>query len=102
MKQIIPENFIRLVKEFGIEFDQGEVDLLHRYLTILYEKNTVMNLTAIKTIDEAWVKHIFDSLTLLPHLLDCQANYVIDIGSGGGMPGIPLAITMPSTSFTLI
>ena len=102
MKQIIPEQFVQLVKDFGIEFDQGDVELLHQFLTILYEKNAVMNLTAIKTIDEAWVKHIFDSLTLLPYLIDCQANYVIDIGSGGGMPGIPLAITMPDTSFTLV
>jgi len=65
--------------------------------------NTMMNLTAIREEGEAWDKHIFDALTLVPMLaeLDDGAS-VVDIGSGGGLPGIPLAIVMPNLWFTLV
>ena len=47
-------------------------------------------------------RHIFDSLTLLPWIGATAAKRVIDLGSGGGLPGIPLAISMPDVQFTLV
>jgi 16S rRNA (guanine527-N7)-methyltransferase len=51
---------------------------------------------------EAWTRHIADSLSLLPFLAAIEAAQVADLGSGGGLPGIPLAIAMPAARFTLI
>src|SRR6185295_5520740 len=60
-------------------------------------------LTAITDPTDAWTKHILDSLTLLPLLADLPENAkLIDVGSGGGLPGLPLAIVMPHLSFTLL
>lgn len=70
---------------------------------MLMHANTRMNLTAIRDETEAWDKHIFDALTLVPMLIDLEPeSTVIDIGSGGGLPGIPLAIVMPNLWFTLV
>lgn len=87
----------------GIVFDDGDVEKLGMYLAMLMHANTVMNLTAIREEADAWDKHIFDALTLVPMMseLDDEAS-VIDIGSGGGLPGIPLAIVMPKVWFTLV
>ncbi len=89
--------------EAGIVFDDGDVEKLGLYLAMLMHANTRMNLTAIRDEAEAWDKHIFDSLTLVPVMseLEDEAS-VIDIGSGGGLPGIPLAIVMPKVWFTLM
>jgi 16S rRNA (guanine527-N7)-methyltransferase len=73
------------------------------YLDLLLEHNKQFNLTGIRDRDEAWRRHIIDSLTLLPGLLDLTAqSRVIDVGSGGGLPGIPLAIARPDVPFTLL
>lgn len=70
---------------------------------MLLHANTRMNLTAVRDPNEAWDKHIFDALTLMPLLSELEAGAgVIDIGSGGGLPGIPLAIAMPHLRFTLM
>ena len=98
----IPDNFDGLIAELGIQFDARDVDQLGDFLDLLFETNQVMNLTAIKTVSEAWIRHIADSLTLLPKISLEQASHVIDVGSGGGLPGIPLAITMPEVTFTLV
>ncbi|MEZ6235398.1 MAG: 16S rRNA (guanine(527)-N(7))-methyltransferase RsmG [Phycisphaerales bacterium] len=103
-----PAKFGELCAEFGLTLDAAEIDRLGRYLWLLLETNTHHNLTAIKDADEAWTRHIFDSLTLTAVLgelsggEDGQGPRVIDVGSGGGLPGIPLAIAMPDLRFTLL
>jgi 16S rRNA (guanine527-N7)-methyltransferase len=77
------------------------VDLQRRYLELLLEQNRAFNLTAITDPDEAWSKHIEDSLTLLPEL-EAVRGSIVDIGSGGGLPAIPLAIARPDLKFTLV
>lgn len=87
----------------GIVFDDGDVEKLGMYLAILMYTNTRMNLTAIREETEAWDKHIFDALTLVPLMAELEGDAsVVDIGSGGGLPGIPLAIVMPKVWFTLV
>ena len=98
----IPDNFQELIATLGIEFDEGDLLRIGLFLDLLYETNKVMNLTAIKSIPEAWVKHVADSLTLLPFIAEADGFHVVDIGSGGGLPAIPLAITMPENTFTLV
>jgi 16S rRNA (guanine527-N7)-methyltransferase len=97
-----PDTFVQQLESLGIVLEPGEPEKLATFLDLLLEANTRFNLTAITDRDEAWQRHIFDSLTLMPFLGQAGAKRVIDIGSGGGMPGIPLAIVMPSVAFTLV
>ena len=70
------------------------------YMELLLEWNQKMNLTAITDPKEIILKHFVDSMTISPYIK--QEKKVIDVGTGAGFPGIPLAIICPNTSFTLI
>ncbi len=62
-----------------------------------------MNLTAIKDPESAWERHVLDALTLLPLLAGLPAGArLVDVGSGGGIPGIPVAIARPDLRVTLV
>ncbi len=71
---------------------------------MLTEANASFNLTRITEPEAMWERHILDSLTLLPLLgeLPESGAKVIDVGSGGGAPGIPLAIALPEAAFVLV
>ncbi len=100
-----PESFLSAARDLGIVFDPGDVQRLGRYLALLLEANRSFNLTAITQPDEAWTRHILDALTLVPLLAQVQSPSrprVIDIGSGGGVPGIPLAIVLAAMDFVLL
>jgi 16S rRNA (guanine527-N7)-methyltransferase len=94
--------FLDAIAELGVEFEAGDLDRLGRYLATLEEANRQFNLTRIVDPDEAWMRHIYDSLTLLPIISGVEAGSVCDVGSGGGVPGIPLAICLPDVPFTLV
>lgn len=95
--------FLRAAEEFGLSFDEGDLPRLGKFLALLLAANDQLNLTAITDPAQAWMRHIFDALTLIPILGECQTGArVADVGSGGGVPGIPLAITLPDLRFTLI
>lgn len=70
------------------------------YMELLLEWNQKMNLTAITDPKEIILKHFIDSMTISPYIE--EEKKVIDVGTGAGFPGIPLAIICPNTSFTLI
>ena len=97
------QQFLDAAATLGIEFDDGDLQRLGTYLELLLEANKTTNLTAIREPDAAWMRHILDSLTLLPALAELpEGATVIDVGSGGGLPGMPLAIAMPHLRFTLL
>ncbi|MBN8596247.1 MAG: 16S rRNA (guanine(527)-N(7))-methyltransferase RsmG [Planctomycetes bacterium] len=98
-----PAEFVSGAKDLGIELEAAEVAGLGLYLALLMKANQTQNLTAVRDETEAWRRHILDSLTLLPALAEFpEGARVIDVGSGGGLPGIPLAIAMPHLKFTLL
>lgn len=70
-----------------------------RHLVLIAEANQHFNLTRITTPREAAIKHVLDSV--MPWALFAKAKHVLDAGTGAGFPGIPLAITLPGTRFTL-
>ena len=100
--------FLSAARELGVEFEPGDLDRLQRFLQLLLEANQTTNLTAITDPAAAWMKHIFDALTLLPIIASAAdesegaKKRVVDVGSGGGVPAIPLAIVMPDVDFTLV
>ncbi len=88
-----------------IELDGTQRDRLERFVALLLEANQRFNLTAIKDEEGVWRRMIVDSLTALPGMPDvdgADAPAVVDVGTGGGLPGIPLAIAAPDVSFTLL
>jgi 16S rRNA (guanine527-N7)-methyltransferase len=73
---------------------------MHRYLHMLLEASRHMNLTSVCNPEQAWIRHIFDSLTLSARIP--EKAKIIDVGSGGGLPGIVTAICRPSCQVTLL
>ena len=99
----VPGSFRAQAEALGVVFEGDELDRFGRYLALLLGANARMNLTSITDPDEMWTRHILDSLTLMAVLSEApEGGRIADIGSGGGAPGIPLAIAMPHLRFTLI
>jgi len=75
------------------------------YLELMQKWNKAINLTAITELREMVVKHVLDSLSIVPvlqqYISEVDNPSLLDIGSGGGLPGIPLALAMPSLSVNL-
>lgn len=88
-----------LLKEFGLTNEQ--ISKFEKYLELLLEWNEKFNLTAITDKEEIEEKHFIDSLELIK-FVDLKNKTLIDIGSGAGFPGIPLAIAEPTLKVTLL
>jgi 16S rRNA (guanine527-N7)-methyltransferase len=97
------EDVIREAAGYGVALEGQIGQQLHAYLVQLLETNQAFNLTAVTEPEAAWHKHILDSLSLVPPLAGAaELRKVVDVGSGGGLPGIPLAIALPDRHFTLL
>lgn len=98
------EEFLEIFEEEctrnNIRFDVGKAKLLFRFMNLILEWNEKINVTAIKNEKEFIVKHFIDSLLIGDLLRD--AEKILDIGTGGGFPGIPLKVYYPEKQFTLI
>lgn len=88
------DRFDRGVDALGIALPSGARDRLLAYAALLLKWNRVYNLTAIRDPEQVITHHLLDSLAALPHLGKVQR--LADVGSGGGLPGIPLAIACPT------
>lgn len=95
----------------GLQLSAAQIETLLSYLTLLRKWNSVYNLTAIRHPDEMLTHHLFDSLAAVPALAeaarsntvpDAARGRVLDVGSGGGMPGLPLAIACADVSVLMV
>ncbi len=84
-----------------MEISDYQLEQFGIFYQLLMEKNKVMNLTAITDMKEVVKKHFVDSIVILNYI-SLDAKSVIDVGTGAGFPGIPLAIMCPNTSFMLL
>jgi 16S rRNA (guanine527-N7)-methyltransferase len=99
----VPEGLGARLAAAGISAGAATLAQLGDYLARMLAMNEQMNLTAIKDAEGAWERHGLDALTLLPLLAEVPAGArLVDIGSGGGIPGIPLAIARPDLGITLV
>jgi 16S rRNA (guanine527-N7)-methyltransferase len=87
------------IYELELEERLGGDELLMEYVTELMNWNRVYNLTSVRKPTDIVTRHILDSLTLLPYL---HGDRILDIGTGAGLPGIPLAIACPEREFVLL
>jgi 16S rRNA (guanine527-N7)-methyltransferase len=89
------------VRELGLELSDAQLGKLLDYVALLSKWNAVYNLTAIRDPRQMLIQHILDSLSIVPHLATRGASSVLDVGSGGGLPGIVLAIVLPDCTVTV-
>ncbi|WP_371375472.1 16S rRNA (guanine(527)-N(7))-methyltransferase RsmG [Thalassotalea aquiviva] len=88
-----------LIAKSGLELTKVQVEKLVAYVQLLDKWNKAYNLTSVRDPEEMLVKHILDSLMNGPYL---QGQRFIDVGTGPGLPGIPLAILYPEKNFVLL
>lgn len=98
-----PEDLAARLEALGVSLDAAAVSTLCRYLAALLAMNEQMNLTAITAPDEVWSRHALDALSIVPLLPAARPGLsLMDVGSGGGVPGVPLAIARPDIAVTLV
>lgn len=98
-----PPDFATRLTELGVQLPPEVITKIGEFLARLLAMNERMNLTAIENPDAAWQKHALDALTLAPWIENVPTGgRIVDIGSGGGLPGIPLAIARPDVQVTLV
>ncbi|QJD28923.1 16S rRNA (guanine(527)-N(7))-methyltransferase RsmG [Methylococcus geothermalis] len=87
------------LSELGLSADPGQRRRLLHFVELLRKWNRVYNLTAIEDPRESVQLHLLDSLSVAPYL---HGERVLDVGTGAGLPGIPLAIVQPERRFVLL
>lgn len=94
--------FITNVNELGISINNDILSKLNKYYEILINWNNKINLTRITDKKDVYLKHFYDSLTLIKAIDLNKELYVCDIGTGAGFPGLVLKIVFPNLSITLV
>lgn len=87
------------LQEAGLAFASEVRQQLLDYLALLQKWNKVHNLTAVRDPEEMVTLHLLDSLSVLPYI---EGSHLLDVGSGAGLPGIPLAICKPELQVTVL
>ena len=95
----LSEQLVALIKETSLEVSNEQVSLLIQYVELLNKWNKAYNLTSVRDPKDMIIKHIMDSLMVGPLL---KGQSFIDVGTGPGLPGIPLAILYPERKFVLL
>ena len=97
---------ISVIKDFLNSYDlpvsDEQLQMLESYRNFILERNKRINLTAIKDPDDFDIKHYVDSLSLLSMPEYKKSKTVVDLGTGAGLPGVPLAVFSPSKEFLLV
>ena len=94
--------FIKALNDINVTLTQNQLDQLNKYYELLVEYNKVMNLTGITEKEEVYLKHFYDSLTIIKIIDLNNIDSLCDIGTGAGFPGLVLKIVFPNLKITLL
>lgn len=87
------------ISQTDLQVSEEQISKLVGFVQLIHKWNKAYNLTSVRDPESMLIKHIMDSIVVAPHL---QQSHYIDVGTGPGLPGIPLAIMLPQTHFTLL
>ena len=96
---MLTEHLRRLIAASNLEIADEQQAKLVQLVGLLHKWNKAYNLTSVRDPEEMLVKHIMDSIVVSPHL---EGRRFIDVGTGPGLPGLPLAIINPDKEFVLL
>lgn len=96
------QEFLEELEKLGINLTNDQIDKLARFYQLLVTWNEKINLTTIIKEEEVYLKHFYDSLTLIKVVDLRQPLTVLDVGTGAGFPGIVLKIVFPNLKITLL
>lgn len=99
LQQSLHTQFSALAQNIDFTVTPAQQNQLVDFVLLLHKWNKTYNLSSVRDPSQMLVKHIFDSIAVTPHLYGAN---IVDVGTGPGLPGIPLAIMCPEKSFTLI
>lgn len=91
-----------LIQAYFPDFSANQIEQLAHYGALLKDFNQRINLISRKNVDKIWSEHILHSLSIAKVVSFKNGHRILDFGTGGGLPGIPLAIAYPDASFLLI
>lgn len=102
MSKYNADKFQEGLHTLNLSLSNEQIKQFLSYYEYLVERNKVMNLTAVTDFDEVISRHFLDSLVIVRALNLPDYNRIMDVGTGAGFPGIPLAIAFPDNQFTLL
>ncbi len=95
----IEQQFSNGLQKLHINEQEAKIEKQLAFIRLLHKWNKAYNLTAVKDINQMVTKHLLDSLVILPYI---NGESLLDVGTGAGLPGVPLALCLPEKKFTLL
>ncbi len=98
-RDILCKQLVEGCSELNIDLSAAQKHALIEYLYLMMKWNQAMNLTSVRDPESMVIRHLLDSLSVLPYI---TGDLILDVGTGAGLPGIPLAVASPEKHFILL
>jgi len=101
------DSFNNQIKSYNIKASEGDLEKIFLYLELVLKYNSILNITGTRDKNEILKRHILDSLSFFTYFTGCNYSFdikkqIIDIGTGGGLPGLVVAVFLKDSTFYLL